>query len=200
MRPTLVVHGYLAAPGLMWPMQRFLRRRGRDTYLVPELSPLVLGDVRRHAEQLDVAVERVREQTGARRVDVVGASQGGIIALWWATQGGWGRLGRLVTVGTPFRGSPAARFGRLLLGPVSPGIRQLVPGAPLLDALAAAPLERPVASVSMAGDPVCPPESCLLDGMEQHVVPGGFGPLSHQLLMLDRRALSAVFDALEAPC
>ncbi len=200
MRPTLIVHGYLASAGLMWPMQRYLRNRGRDTYLVPELSLLVLGDVRQHAEQLDQAVERVRRQTGAKTVDVVGASQGGIIALWWAMHGGWGRMSRLVAVGTPFCGSPAARFGRLLLGPVSPGIRQLVPGAELLESLATTPLERPVTSVSMAGDPVCPPDACVLDGMEQRIVPGGFGLLSHQLLMLDRRALAAIFDSLEPAC
>ncbi|MCB9673889.1 MAG: hypothetical protein H6737_02170 [Alphaproteobacteria bacterium] len=200
MRPTLLVHGYLATPGLMHPMRRALRQRGRDVYLVPELGPLVLGDVRRHAEELDRAVERVRAVTGVDTVDVVGASQGGLIALWWATHGGWSRLGRLVAVGTPFRGSPAARFGRVVLGPVSEGIRQLVPGDPLLEELARQPFERPVVSVSMRGDLVCPPDACVLPGMQSIVVDGSFGPLTHQLLMLDRRAADAVLAGLEGTC
>ena len=169
-------------------------------HLVPELSPLVLGDVRSHAAELDRAVERVRAMTGADRVDVVGASQGGLIGLAWAAQGGWDRLGRLVTIGTPFRGSPAARVGRLLLGPVSRGIHQLVPGDSLLRELEDIVLERPVVSVSMRGDPVCPPDACVLPGMQSIVVDGSFGPLTHQLLMLDRRAADAVFDGLEGTC
>ncbi|MEZ4317689.1 MAG: alpha/beta fold hydrolase [Myxococcota bacterium] len=200
MRPTLLVHGYLATPDLMRPLRSRLRARGRDVYLVRELGPLVMGDVRRHAEELDRAVDRVCAQTGASQVDVVGASQGGLIALWWATHGGWERLGRLVALGTPFRGSPAARFGRALLGRVSPGIRQLVPGADLLTELEGLELERPVVSVSMRGDPVCPPEVCVLPGMESIVVDASFGPLSHQLLMLDPRAADAVFRGLEGLC
>jgi len=200
MGPTLLVHGYLATPGLMRPMRRTLRDLGHDVHLVPELSPLVVGDVRRHAAELDAAVERVRARTGVDRVDVVGASQGGIIALWWAANGGWDRLGRLVAVGTPFRGSPAARLPSRVFGGLSEGIRQLVPGASVLDALAAAPLHRPVCSVSMRGDPVCPPEVCVLDGMQSVVLDGSFGPLTHQLLMLDKRVAQAVHRGLEGRC
>lgn len=157
----------------------------------------MLGDVRHHAGELDATIERIRRSTGAERVDVVGASQGGIIALWWAHAfGGWERLGRMVALGTPFRGASLARAVAPAVGLVSPAIKQLVPGSPFLQALTAVPLERPVISVSMRGDPVCPPESTVLPGMEQLVVEASWGPLTHQLLMLDPRTSRATHQAL----
>lgn len=192
----MLVHGYLATPDLMRPLQRRLRNEGHDVYRVPELANLVTGDVRVHAVELDAAVQRVKRSTGCDRVNVVGASQGGIIALWWAMQGGWGDVGRLVALGTPFRGSPAARWGRPLVGWMSKGIYQLVPGSELLTQLAQGKLERPVISVSMQDDRVCPPESTQLPGMRSVVLPGGFGPLTHQLMMIDKRVAAAAHEAL----
>lgn len=181
----------------MWPLRRALRADGHDAYLVPELGKLVIGDVRRHAQELDLAVERVRRHTGAERVDLVGASQGGIIALWWAhAERGWDRVGRIVTLGTPFRGASLAGLAAPSLGLVSAGIRQLVPGSPFLEALTAIELKRPVFSVSMRGDPVCPPAACSLPGMHERIVEASWGPVTHQLLMLDPRASRAVHQAL----
>jgi pimeloyl-ACP methyl ester carboxylesterase len=198
-RPVLLVQGLFATPGTMRPLRRRLRAAGHDVHLTPELSRLVSGDVRAHAEELDRAVERVRAKSGAAAVDVVGASQGGIVALWWATHGGWDRLGRLVGVGAPFRGSPVAdAIGRV--GRRTVGLRQLVPGSELLVELAGAPLLRPVVSVSLRGDPVCPPASCVLPGMRAIVVEASYGPLSHQWMMLDRSVADAVHRALVDPC
>lgn len=197
MTPVLLVHGYLATPQLMRPLRRRLRALGHDTYLAPELSPLVIGDVRAHAAELDRAVDRVRAQTGVDRIDVVGASQGGIIALWWAhAENGWDRVNRLVGLGTPYRGSGLARAAAPVLGLASAGVRQLVPESPFLEALTAIPLERPVFTVSMRGDPVVPPESAELPGMRPIVVDRSFGPMTHQLMMLDPRCARAVHEAL----
>ena len=191
------MHGYLASRELMLPLRHRLRRLGHDAHLAREVAPLVMGDVRVHAAELDAAVERVRARTGAERIDVVGASQGGIIALWWAhAHGGWDRLGRMVALGTPFRGAKLAKAVAPAVGLVSPAIRQLVPGSPFLDALTGIPLERPVISVSMRGDPVCPPPATLLPGMEQRIVDATWGPLTHQLLMLDPRTSRATHEAL----
>jgi hypothetical protein len=49
---VVLVHGFLATRGLMWPLQRRLARTGRSVFTVP-LSPLVIGDVRRLARELD---------------------------------------------------------------------------------------------------------------------------------------------------
>jgi pimeloyl-ACP methyl ester carboxylesterase len=196
--PVLLVHGFLATRSLLWPMRRRIERTGRGVFTVP-LSPLVVQDVRRLAAELDAGVERVRDQLGADRVDLVGVSQGGVLALWWAHHlGGFARTRRLLLVGAPVRGTWAAAVGLPLLGAVSRGIWQLVPGAPLLREL-----DRPlppgarVHTLAMEGDPVSPEARCRVAGAPHETFPAGFGPLTHQYLVLSRPVadrVSAILD------
>jgi pimeloyl-ACP methyl ester carboxylesterase len=191
----VLVHGLLAGPSMLRPMRGALRRLGHDAHLVPELGALVRDDIRRHAEELETGVQRVLRTTGARTIDVVGTSQGGLVALWWAHRTGWRAVGRLVAVGTPFRGAPLARRVRWLRV-LSAGLGQIQPGGPFLEALAAVPLERPVTAISMANDPVCPPRVCALPGMEHVTLAGGVGPVAHQSMMLQPRVARAIHRAL----
>lgn len=156
---------------------------------------MVSGDVRVHAEELDRTVERVRRLTGAETVQVVGTSQGGLIALWWAHQNGWRNVERLVAVGTPFRGAPLARRVRWL-GMLSTGLRQVQPGGDFLTALQGVPIQRVVTAISMERDPVCPPAVCALPGMRHVSLSGGFGPVAHQSMMLRPRVADAIHEAL----
>ncbi len=113
----------------MWPLRRRLEASGLRVRS-PRLSPLVIGDVRTLAHQLDAAVDQLLHETHIPRVDVVGASQGGILALWWAHHiGGWSRLRRLVLLGAPVQGTWAATAGLPVLGAISRGIWQMLPGA-----------------------------------------------------------------------
>ncbi len=199
MRPAVLVHGLLASGSALVPLQRWLRRWGHDARLAREVRALVLGDVRRHAQQLDRAVERVRAETGARRVDLVGASQGGLVALWWAAHGGWDRVGRVVALGTPFRGAKLA--GRVpAIGRLAAGIRQVRPGSEILAVLERIELRRPVIAISVRGDPVCPPSRCALPGMEHRTLRRPRGLLAHQLMMVHPAVARAVHEALVGPC
>ena len=122
--PVVLVHGFLASPLLMTPLRA--RLEGGRPVVTPELSPLAIQDVRTLARQLDLAVDRGRMQHDVEQIDLVGVSQGGIIALWWAHHmGGWERLRRLVLVGAPVRGTWAAFAALPLLGAVSSGVWQL---------------------------------------------------------------------------
>jgi triacylglycerol esterase/lipase EstA (alpha/beta hydrolase family) len=90
-RPVVLIHGtysnmYASFSNLAAP----LRREGYCVYafnygdwpmglgVFPAIKGL--GPVRRSARQLKVFVNRVREQTGAAQVDLVGYSQGGVVA------------------------------------------------------------------------------------------------------------------------
>lgn len=194
-RPVLLVHGLFATHGLMRPLAWQLRRKGHEVHLARELRLLVTGDVRVHAEELERSVTRVVERTGAREIDVVGASQGGLVALWWAHTTGWERIGRLVAVGSPFKGAPAARFGRFL-APIVPGLRQVQPGGPFSVALEGVELRKPVTAISVTSDPVCPPNVCALPGMDHHVLRGGLRPVAHQTMMYRPDVVRAVHGAL----
>jgi pimeloyl-ACP methyl ester carboxylesterase len=198
--PVVLVHGFLATPALMLPLRRRLARSGRDVRTVT-LAPLAIQEVRGLARQLDANVERLRDETGAARVDVVGVSLGGVLALWWAHHlGGWERLRRCVLVGSPVRGTWAAALGLPLLGLVSEGIWQLHPRASLVRELARPlPAGADVTTLALAGDLVCPPARCRLDGAENLVVPTPRTPLTHQWLVLSRRVADEVDRVLDQP-
>ena len=195
--PVLLVHGFLATPTVMWPLRRRLRAAGADVH-TPSLSPLVIQDVRRLAQQLDASVEAVRRRTGADVVDVVGASQGGILALWWAQHlAGWTRTRRLVMLGSPVQGTWFALAALPVLGLVARGAWQMLPGSALLDELETPlPPGAEVITVAMEGDPMAPPARCHVPGADNRVVGPGVGPLTHQWMMLSPQLGHALRTAL----
>lgn len=182
--PVMLVHGFLATPSIMWPLRRRLTGVGLNVHS-PRLSPLVLQNVRSLAQQLDRSIEAVRASTRAPRVDVVGASQGGILALWWALHlGGWGRLRRLVMVGSPVRGTWAALAALPTAGLLGRGAWQLLPGSGLLQELdLRLPPDAQITTLAMRGDPVSPPARCHLPGADNRVLERGLGLLTHQWMM-----------------
>lgn len=198
--PVVLVHGFLAGPLLMTPMR--LRLERTRPVLTPELSPLAIQDVRQLAGQLDLAVDQARFRLRADRVDVVGVSQGGIIALWWAHHlDGFARVRRMVLVGAPVRGSWAALLGLPLLGHVSSGIWQLLPSSAFTreEICLTLPEAARVTTISATGDLVCPPRRCALPGATNLVLEGPPGPWKHQWMPLSRRVVAAVEGALDAP-
>ena len=198
--PVMLVHGFLAGPTLMTPMR--LRLSRTRPVVTPDLSLLAIQDVRQLGGQLDLAVDRARISLRTDRVDVVGVSQGGIIALWWAHHlDGFARMRRLVLVGAPVRGSWAALLGLPLLGHVSGGIWQLLPNSAFTrnEICLTLPEGAQVTTISAAGDLVCPPRRCALPGATNLVLEGPPGPWKHQWMPLSRRVVSAVVEALDAP-
>jgi pimeloyl-ACP methyl ester carboxylesterase len=194
---VVLVHGFLATPALMRAIRWRLERAGHRVYS-PELSLLAIQDVRRLASQLDLAIDRVRHACRVDRVHLVGTSQGGIIALWWAHHlCGWERTDRMVSIGAPFRGTWAALAGLPALGLVSRGIWQLLPGSPLLDEL-----DRPLpegarfTTVALSRDPVAPAERCTVPGATHRVFDAPFGPLNHQWITFSDPINRAVIEAL----
>jgi pimeloyl-ACP methyl ester carboxylesterase len=86
-------------------------------------------------------------------VDVVGHSLGGLVATYLLKALDRGRhVRRVVTLGTPHRGTPAALFGALVLGLFSRAIWQMIPGSPLLRELARLPVPAGSEIVAVASD------------------------------------------------
>ncbi len=125
--PIVLVGGYASMTQSLEPLAASLRADGFDVHVfdVPNNG---LADVRHSAAQLAAFVEDVKRRTGARRVDVIAHSAGGIVSRAWAQlQGGARSLDQLVTIATPHHGvvllrsrlvnSVAdSRFGRWLAG------------------------------------------------------------------------------------
>jgi len=102
--PVVFIHGLLGDPTNFIVLRRALGgRRFTSFAYAPRL------DYQRMAAELGRRIERVCEATGARQVDVVGHSLGGLAARYLMATGGGHRVRRLVTLAAPYY---ASRFPR----------------------------------------------------------------------------------------
>lgn len=128
--PVLLVHGYRCNRGAWLWMRRALEQRGHMTATL-NLEPM-RGDIDAFAEALAARIDEVCATTGATRVSLVGHSMGGLVILAYLRKQGGARVAKVVSLGTPFRGSPLAPFGG------GRSARQMHPGNPWLASLCSA--------------------------------------------------------------
>ena len=190
-RPIVLLHGFMLTQTSWLVLGRRLARRG--------LGPLYgttyysLQSVRRSAEHLGAFVDEVLARTGAERVDIVAHSMGGVVARYWIERlGGAARLGRLVTIASPHRGT---RMGRLGL---AAGARELAVGSPLFAELSLPAAGLPYTSIWSRSDSIVIPQA------SSSIAPGGedrvFDDLGHLSLLASRRVVDVIAERLRADC
>jgi len=108
-RGIVLVHGFVCNRGL-WN-RWMLRLREQDVpFIAVNLEP-VFGSISDYAPIIEQAVQRTQKITGLPPV-LVGHSMGGLaIRAWAATFGGKARTHRIITIGSPHRGTWLGRFG-----------------------------------------------------------------------------------------
>jgi triacylglycerol lipase len=149
---VVLVHGFAGSRTSWFAVRRALREDGR-TVVSFDYLPWA-SSVDELADRLVETVQDVLAATGAGKVHLVGHSLGGVIVALALTREGLPALVDLViTLGSPFGGSPWA--GTLPLGPL---VRVLRPGSALLRRLAAAPAPAGVRWLAFASslDPIVP--------------------------------------------
>jgi triacylglycerol lipase len=178
--PVLLVPGYGGNLESLQPLAAALRSSGRTAVIVEPVGDGT-GDLRKQAEHLADVADRLRDDTGAASVDVVGYSAGGVVArLWVRDAGGAGVARRVLTLGSPHHGTSQAALGAEFAGGCSEACEQLVPDSDLLrrlnagDETPAGPLWVTVRSTS--DQVVTPVDSAALSGalnvVVQDVCPG----------------------------
>lgn len=136
-KPVIIVAGTLQRADSYEPLAARLRANGHQVYIY-ELPNLGRGDIAHSATGLAAFADRVRAETGADKVDLVGHSQGGLVARQYVKfNGGADHVRNLVGLGTPNRGTltslvPSA-LGVGKDGAVA--FDQMVPGSDFLRAL-----------------------------------------------------------------
>jgi triacylglycerol lipase len=172
--PVLLVPGYGGNGQSLEPLAAVLRATGRTAVIVQPVGDGT-GDLRRQAEHLAEVAKRVREDTGAASVDVIGYSAGGVVARLWVRDEGGARVARRVlTLGSPHHGTTQAALGAELAGGCPAACEQLVPDSDLLrrlnagDETPAGPLWATVRSTS--DQVVTPVDSAALVGAVNIVV------------------------------
>jgi pimeloyl-ACP methyl ester carboxylesterase len=186
-RPVVLVPGYLMNSSAWTFMAAYLDRRGWGRVHPINNRPFN-GRIELFAEHLGREVERICQATGADTVDVVGHSMGGIVAAHWILHHEGGkRVNRLVTLGSPLRGTKMATFAFLREG------RDMFPDSECI--LGLGPLPCPSTHVWSEQDHlVIPTENALADWAPDHVQLPWLG---HMEMLTNLKAFRAVADALD---
>ena len=167
--PVLLVPGYGGSTTGLSVLADYLRAHGKDVTVV-SLPDGGQGDLNVQAQTLATAVGAVRARTGAKVVDVVGYSAGGVVArLWVRSHGGASQARRVITLGSPHHGTDLASLaGSLVPGACPTACQQLAPSSALLAGLNAGD-ETPTGPTFVSiwttfDDVVLPPSSASLQG------------------------------------
>jgi triacylglycerol lipase len=167
-RGVVLVHGFVCNRGLWNPWMAALRA-ARVPFIAVNLEP-VFGSIGDYTLTVDAAVRRMNLATGQAPV-IVAHSMGGLaVRAWWVSQSLDSSVHRIVTIGTPHRGTWLARFA------VTQNGKQMQLGNAWLHQLAA--LETPQRSARFTcfyGDCdniVFPATTATLSGADNRHVPG----------------------------
>lgn len=112
--PVVIVAGTFSPAFANEPLAARLRADGHPVRIF-ELPTLGTQDIRLTAQALRTFVDGVRASTGAAKVDLVGHSQGGLVARAYVKwYGGSDTVDSLITLGTPNRGTYVANLVNVL--------------------------------------------------------------------------------------
>lgn len=106
--PVVLVHGYACNSGYWHSMRRALESAGIRHEAV-DLEP-VFGDIDDYLPEVDRAVNSAMAATGGKPVVIVGHSMGGLVARAYLCRYGFGRIARIITIGTPHNGTVLAKY------------------------------------------------------------------------------------------
>jgi pimeloyl-ACP methyl ester carboxylesterase len=112
-RGVVLVHGFLCNRGFWTSWLRELRADDRS-FVAVNLEP-AFGSIDHYAQTIDDAILRVTAATSLPPM-LICHSMGGLAARAWLRDADPARVHRVVTIGTPHRGTWLARFGRTLNG------------------------------------------------------------------------------------
>lgn len=180
--PVVLIHGTISSKNV-W--QNLVLRLRADDFVVfcPDYGVHGTQDIPTSAADVGAYIEQVLTATGAPQVDIVGHSQGGLLARYWINElEGEEYVHHLVTLGTPHHGTTllgmlgglltrettqrmAAATVRRIFG--AAGMQQVM-GSPLLETLAASPDTRSeilyTCFATLNDSTVVPHDQAFLDG------------------------------------
>lgn len=185
--PVLCLHGITQTGSNLWGIRRALEQRGRPTEAI-SLGRLPRGR-RRLGNRIAPVLEALAGISPTGRVDIVAHSLGGVVLrLILADRPDLAdRVGRVVTLGSPHRGTAGIRGL-----PLGKAIHRLGRRSELLAGLPAIPASR---VTTIAGIPdliVYPASTCHLDGAHSVDLLG----IGHAGLLTRRESIDAVVAAL----
>lgn len=108
--PVIIVAGTFSPALANEPLAARLRADGYRVWIF-ELPALGTGDIAASARSLNTFADSVRAQTGAAKVDLIGHSQGGLVARQYVkVNGGAAEVDSLISLGAPHYGTYVANL------------------------------------------------------------------------------------------
>jgi triacylglycerol lipase len=204
--PVVLVHGLNRDSAAMDGYAAAMRRDGYDVTVV-SLPGRATGDISASSAALAGEVEAVKKRTGAKKVDIVGHSEGGLVARDYVeNRGGASSVDSVVTVGTPHNGIGSAPLNdglqatSFLGGAIPVAVTQMLMGSSFLAGVNGqdGKLDPGVKYTSVyngAGDGVVAADSSRLAGARNVALPDSIGR-THDGLLHDDAAYGAVVTSL----
>ena len=165
--PVLLVPGWLDSGRELAALRiRLLGAGWADGHVEAMTFHAATGSNRHHAEELDSAITRLLERTGASEIDIVAHSMGGLATRWYLLGREDPPVRRVVFIASPHRGTLSAHLAW------GEGSREMVPESPFLDTLnARAPVPTGVEVMTIrttVDTHIVPGESATLPGVDDH--------------------------------
>ena len=108
--PVIIVNGTFGPAFFYEPLAKRMRDDDKQVFIF-ELTNLGTGDIAATAGDLAAFVDDVRSRTGADKVDLVGHSQGGLVARQYVKSlGGDSTVDSLISLGAPHYGTAIANI------------------------------------------------------------------------------------------
>jgi triacylglycerol esterase/lipase EstA (alpha/beta hydrolase family) len=187
--PVLLLHGVMCNAGVWHPLKRHLAARGIGPVYALSYGP-PLASIEVFARQAAAKIDAILAATDARQVTIVAHSMGGLVARAYLRGWGGARVRRVITIGTPHRGS--------VLAHTFPGrsLAQMRPGSAWLAGLgaSAATDAPPIVSLwSWHDSMVAPQTSSVLEQAENVALAG----IAHNALLSDPEVFRRVAAEIE---
>jgi len=183
--PILLVHGSARNRACWRFLSIYLQTRGWSWVWAMNHRPWS-SPIPTFAERLGRSVDLLIESSGADKVDIVAHSMGGVVAAWYLSQlDGKSKVRRLVTIGTPWKGTRAHVFATRREG------RDIAPDSEVIAQIQ--DLEHDIVSIWSDADPkVFPSESA----RHEHGLSVEIPHMGHLEMLMSARIFRTVVDAL----
>lgn len=192
--PFLLVHGYAGNRGVWWWLKPRLESRGYSVATMT-LEPLQ-GEIDGYTGQIARRVDWLRTELNVDRVNLVGHGMGGLACLAYLRRYGEDHVERLISFGTPHRGTSLLHPG--WVGGWGRNLGQMcVDSAWLIDLKAFfedMPLVIPYVVLHGLHDPLMTPlKTVMMQGVDYRAIPG----LGHWGMLVSPRVLESILMVRE---
>lgn len=193
--PILLLNGY-GGFGSIWDYQKksINKERLGPVYTINVES---LVSIKTNAKQVQKVVERIQRETGSKDLILIGHSKGGLVAAYYATilaSQSQANIEKVITIGSPFRGSPMAHLG------IGRDAEEMRAGSDLLQELQqrVQTSTRPIFfHIGSTMDIIAPARSALLGNDSENELCVDY--LGHGGLLFDRMVADKVIEWIKKP-